>query len=876
MLPEQLNPGALPDDQLTIPHCKELLAHFQTWLQQQFEEQKDVLSLVIARSDFTDQLLKRLWQKFGLDKHSSLALIAVGGYGRHELHPHSDIDILVLSQKNITPQQGETISQFLTLLWDLRLDIGHAVRTLKECTQQGKEDITVATNLLESRLICGSDQTFDALQDAIQPSKFWPSDAFFRAKREEQTLRHQQYQDTAFLLEPDVKSNPGGLRDIQIITWIARRQYGAMSLQEMTSFGFLNKAEYLELQDCQNFLWRVRFALHLAIQKNDNRLLFDRQRIVAKMLGYPGEGNAPVEQMMKRFFQTVRRITELNEMLLQLFDEAILGNESTKTTLVNENFILRGTLIDVLEPSIFQDAPHTMLDLFYQIAEHSEITGIYSSCLRALRDARRCLVIALQELPECRERFMAILRHPRGISLPFTLMHEHGILAAYLPQWSQIVGQMQFDMFHAYTVDEHTHRLLKNIYRFQQAERAKLHPLFFETYNRLNKPELLFVAALFHDIAKGRGGDHSDLGSNDALYFCELHGLDRYEGRLVAWLVKNHLLFSVTAQRRDIYDPDVITDFARVVRDEEHLGYLYCLTVADICATNDSLWNDWKGTLLKELFFATQRALRQGLENPPDMRLRIRENQRQSMLILKIQGYDETKVNQLWQQFKADYFLRHGPEQIAWHTRHILDHGDANKPLVVFGNHKTRGGSEIFLYCRDMPNLFATVAAILDHKNLDIHDAQIMNSKDEYVMDTFVVMEPNGDPVVVDRVPMIIQSLEQALTRPGYTLPPSRPLSRRHRQFNVRTAITYLPVKGDNKFSLIELVALDSPGVLARIGAVFQECELEVHAAKITTIGERVEDFFSLSRNDGFPLTDEDKKKLEEKLIEKLNPSDEM
>jgi [protein-PII] uridylyltransferase len=418
--------------------------------------------------------------------------------------------------------------------------------------------------------------------------------------------------------------------------------------------------------------------------------------------------------------------------------------------------------------------------------------------------------------------------------------------------------------------------LLKNIYRFQQAERAKLHPLFFETYNRLNKPELLFIAALFHDIAKGRGGDHSDLGANDAIYFCELHGLDRYEGRLVAWLVKNHLLFSVTAQRRDIYDPDVITEFARVVRDEEHLGYLYCLTVADICATNDSLWNDWKGTLLKELFFATQRALRQGLENPPDMRLRIRENQRQAMLILKIQGYDEPNVNQLWSQFKADYFLRHSSEQIAWHTRHILDHADNEKPLVVFGNHKTRGGSEIFLYCRDMPNLFATVAAILDHKNLDIHDAQIMSSKENYVMDTFVVMEPNGEPVVTDRVPMIIQSLEQALTRPGYSLPPSRPLSRRHRQFNVPTQVTYLPVKGDHKHSLIELVALDSPGVLARIGSVFQACEFEVHAAKITTIGERVEDFFSLSRLDGSPLTDADKKMLEEKLVEKLNPADEM
>lgn len=876
MLPEQLSPDVVADEQLTIPGCKTLLGQFQNWLLEQFTAQVDVLELVAARTEFTDRLLIRLWKKFGLDQHTSLALIAVGGYGRGELHPHSDIDILILNQKTISHAVGEHVSQFLTFLWDLRLDVGHAVRSLKECIQHGKEDITIATNLLESRLIFGSPATFHALEDSLQPNKFWSSESFFRAKREEQILRHQQFQDTAFLLEPDVKGNPGGLRDLQIITWIARRQYGALSLQEMTSFGFLNKSEYLELQDCQHFLWRVRFALHLSIQKNDNRLLFDRQRVVAKMLGYNGEGNTPVEHMMKRFFQTVRRVTELNEMLLQLFDEAILGNESTKTQLLDEHFIARGTLIDVLEPAVLSEKPETILDLFLLMAEHREITGIYSSCLRALREARRKLIYALEELPECRKRFMALLRHPRGISLPMTLMHEHGVLAAYLPQWSHIVGQMQFDMFHAYTVDEHTHRVLKNMYRFQQTERAKLHPLFFETYNRLPKPELLYIAALFHDIAKGRGGDHSELGATDAIYFCELHGLDRYEGRLVAWLVKNHLRFSVTAQRRDIYDPDVITEFAQIVRDEEHLGYLYCLTVADICATNDSLWNDWKGTLLKELYFATQKALRQGLENPPDMRLRIRENQRQALLILKIQGYEEPAITTLWQQFKADYFLRHSSEQIAWHTRHILDHTDKSKPMVVFGNHKSRGGSEIFLYCPDMPNLFATVAAILDHKNLDIHDAQIMNSKDGYVMDTFVVMEPNGDPVVIDRVPMIIQSLENALARSGYTMPPPRALSRRHRQFHVPTRVTFLPVKGDHKHSLIELVALDSPGVLAQIGSVFQECNLQVHAAKITTIGERVEDFFSLSQSDGAPLNDEEMKKLEEKLLEKLNQTEEI
>ena len=461
------------------------------------------------------------------------------------------------------------------------------------------------------------------------------------------------------------------------------------------------------------------------------------------------------------------------------------------------------------------------------------------------------------------------------MGLAITLVHEHSILAAYLPQWGQIVGQMQFDMFHAYTVDEHTHRLLKNIHRFIQPKNEREQPLFREVHSRLPKPELLLLAALFHDIAKGRGGDHSELGSSEALYFCQLHGLDRYESRLVAWLVRQHLLFSVTAQRRDIYDPDVVNEFAEKIRDEQHLDYLYCLTVADICATNDTLWNDWKGTLLRELYFATQKALRLGLENPPDLKLRIRENQRKALELLHQLGVADEATLALWQEFKADYFMRHSPEQISWHTQHILTH-DKGEPLVLFGHHAARGGTELFIYCRDMPGLFATVATILGHKGLNIHDAQIMNSKDGYVMDTFVVLEPNGDAVAEERLPSLRKGLTNALNNPDMLLPKPRPLSRRHRQFTVPTRVIFLPNKGDKKHTLIELTALDRPGLLAQIGAVFQQCAVIVHAAKITTIGERVEDFFSLTRRDGDLLAPDDEQRLREKLVAELNPDDDV
>ncbi|MDO2947010.1 bifunctional uridylyltransferase/uridylyl-removing protein GlnD [Aeromonas simiae] len=867
------------DDLSLLPSCAQPLEReayrsalhlFSERLAERFRQGEPVTQLVAERSRFMDALLTQLWQQFGFDKVAGLTLIAVGGYGRGELHPHSDIDLLLLYQEEPDEVLGLRIGDFIALLWDLRLEVGQSVRSVAECVAQGERDITVATNLIEARYITGHEPGFVALQAATAPSLFWPSEAFFEAKRQEQIDRHRQFQGTAYKLEPDIKSNPGGMRDIQTLAWVARRHFGATSLAEMSSQGFLNQAEYQELQDCQTFLWQVRFALHLAINRGDNRLLFDRQRTVAEILGFTGEGNGPVEQMMKRFYQTVRRVAELNEMLLQLFDEAILGNSAMDVRRISDEFQLRGRLIDAVEPDLFGREPAAILRLFYQIAQHPNVTGIHSATLRQLREARRKLGCWLQDIPECRRLFIALLRHPGGIGLPLTLMHKYGILAAYLPQWHLIVGQMQFDMFHAYTVDEHTHRLFKHFHFFTDPASRKPHPLCHELFNQLRKPELLFVAALFHDIAKGRKGDHSELGAVDALEFCQLHGFDRYESRLVAWLVRHHLLMSVTAQRRDIYDPDVITDFAQKVRDELHLELLCCLTVADICATNDTLWNDWKGTLLRELFFATQKALRQGLENPPDMRLKIRENQRQARQLLGQQQASDEAVTLLWSDFKADYFLRHTPEQIAWHTRHILAHADPSVPLVLVGKHPSRGGSELFIYCRDMPNLFATVASALDQKNLNIHDAQIMSSRTGFVLDTFIVLEPNGQPISPNRIATIKGALEKALEAPGKLVLRSKPLSRRHRQFNVPTRVTFLPHKGEVRHTLVELIALDAPGLLARIGAVFQQCGLALHAAKITTIGERVEDFFSLTTLEGEPLNLAQQRQLEERLIQQL------
>ena len=864
-----LAPALLDPAELTLPKCKEILARLQQWLEQRFNAGDDIMELVVTRSQHMDQLLTGLWQHFGLAQDPQLALVAVGGYGRGELHPYSDIDLLILCE-GANPAMNERISRFITLLWDLRLEVGHSVRSVAECIQQGEQDLTIATNLMEARLITGCYHTFAALTRATEPDTFWPSHAFFEAKREEQAQRHRQYQDTNYKLEPDIKNSPGGLRDIQTISWVTRRHFGATTLHEMVSHDFLSQDEYIELLDCQNFLWQLRFALHMAIHKSDNRLLFDRQRAVATALGFAGEGNESIEQMMKRFYQTVRRVAELNEMLLQVFDEAILGHIAMDVTTLTPEFRMRGTLVDAIDPNLFIEQPAAILRLFYQVAARPQVTGIYSSTLRQLRDARRLLPDFLCERADCRQLFMMLMRHRHGCGLALTLMHRYGILAAYLPQWNKIVGQMQFDMFHAYPVDEHTHRLLKNIYHFRKPEAKRSHPLCFDICSRLRKPELLNLAALFHDIAKGRGGDHSELGAEDALAFCLQHDLDKSDARLVSWLVRQHLLMSVTAQRRDIYDPDVISEFAGLVRDELRLDFLYALTVADICATNDHLWNDWKGSLLRELYFATQKALRRGLENPPDLRLRIRENQRQARQILTQLDTQEEQIKPLWSRFTADYFLRHTPEQIAWHSRHIIAHGDSKRPLVQISQQPGRGGSELFIYCPDSPNLFGRVAAALDQKNLNIHDAQIMTSKDGYALDTFIVLEPDGQPVSGDRLSDLCQRLSDVLIRSAPPRIRIRPPSRRHREFTVTTQVNFLRPQRPTKRTLMELVALDTPGLLARVGNVFSQLQLNLHAAKITTIGERVEDFFSLTNQHYRPLNEQEQALLREKLVEEL------
>lgn len=847
---------------------KHLLEQFYLWLEEQFSHQP-VERLVKARAQLIDAILSRLYHQYQLQEHGDL--IAIGGYGRGELHPFSDIDFLLLVNEEPNKETQEIISQFVTFLWDLRLDIGHSVRTLKQTIEQKKNDVNFATSLLESRLVCGDEENYQALQKKLIETSAWKSDTFFIAKRDEQELRHKKCHGTAYNLEPNLKENPGGLRDVQTIIWVAKKHFRSQTLEELVEHGYLTFEEHQELLECIVNLWNIRFALHLAAGRMENRLLFDYQPIAAKLLGFGDDGRAAVERMMKRLFRIMGRVRELNQMLLSYFEQSILsGHVNYKVSDINNDFEQIGHQIRVKDPQVFFHR-EKIIELFWHIADNPQITHIYPSTIRLLRQVRRRLLGDLQDYSLCRAMLLKLISHPNGMGRAFTLMHKHGILSAYLPNWRNIVGQMQFDLFHAYTVDEHTHRLIQNLYHYFQPECANTFPLCREIVVRMEKPELLYLSGVFHDIAKGRGGDHSELGAVDAREFAKLHGLSSFEGKFIAWLVENHLLMSVTAQRKDINDPDVIAEFAARVKNEKQLDYLYCLTLADIRATNDNLWNDWKSTLLRDLYLHTQRALRRGLENPMDLRDQIRDKKDQAKQRLLNLGFAEEQIDALWLRFKPDYFTRFTAQMIAWQCEHILAAKDPSKGIVLLSGKPINGGSQVFVYCPDQANLVARLVAVLGAKKANILHAQIMNTKDGYAVDNFVILEQNGEPVTSQsRASSIKKSIQQVIDEPNKKLRLKKDRKKRFKDFNIKPRVI-VSQHGRKDRTLVEIQVVDIPGLLTKITDVFSSLALHIHAARITTIGERAEDFFVVSNAGYDALNEQESSVLKSRLLEKFN-----
>ena len=839
------------------------LAAVRKELDRRFMARDDIRILVRERARELDVLMRCLWSHCGLSGCADITLVAVGGYGRGELHPHSDIDLLVLlADEQARTAQADSIEHFVTLTWDMGLIVGHSVRTLADCATVGSTDITIATSLMEARAVAGDETLMPRLRDSTGPDCIWPNAAFFRAKWDEQIARHRKYDNTEYNLEPNIKGCPGGLRDIQTVAWVAKRHFRAERTRELVDRGFLTGTEYQTLTTGKHFLWRVRYALHMLADRPEDRLLFDFQLSIAKLFGYEDDDKGlAVEHFMKDYFRWVLKLGVLNEMLVQLFDEAILrACEPVKLYEINQRFRVRNGYIEAAHDRVFRESPWALIEIFTLIAQHDFVNGVRAATIRLIHQHCRQIDAEYREDPRANRLFLQLLGAPFRVATQLDRMKRYGVLGRFIPEFGKIVGQTQHDLFHVYSVDSHTLRVVRNMRRLLLPEANERFPSVAFAARRLPRPELLYIAGLFHDIAKGRGGDHSELGSADAHAFCLRLELSPREANLVAWLVSNHLVMSTTAQRRDIGDPDVIMEFARLVSDQPRLDHLYALTVADINATNPTLWNSWRASLLHALYVETKRALRRGLENPVDAGERIAETRSAALALLLAKGVDATCATALWSQLGDDYLLRESASDVAWHTEAILA-AQNDEPLVLLKEVGSRFDpvTQIFIYAPDRDNVFAVIAATMEQLGLNVHGARVHSSADGHALDSFFVLEQDGTPVhrSPQRSREVQRTLAANLRRENLVEVVQRHTPRALKHFSVPTQ-TRLGADPARGCSILEVMTPDRSGLLARIGRVFLANGIRVSNARITTLGERVEDVFFITDADGGPITDPD------------------
>ncbi len=835
-------------------------------IKRRFLDGESVVDLVHRQSDVVDELLRYLWRRHAPALLDDAALIAVGGFGRGELHPHSDVDVMVLLPDDGVDDREPAIAAFVTALWDAGLEIGHSVRNVRQCSEQAGADLTVATTLMEARLITGSEDLFESMQEAVGPDRIWPSRDFFAEKRKEQIARHRRYHDTAYNLEPNVKGSPGGLRDIQMIGWVAKRHFGAKTLDELVGHEFLTPGQLRILKDGQAFLWRVRFGLHVIAGRREDRILFDHQIKLANLLGYEDASfTLAVEQLMQRYYRTVMDLSRLNEMLLQLFEEAILMDPTAPPEPLNERFQVKNGFLQTVDKQVFDRDPSALLELFLLLQQHPGIRGVSAYTVGLIKRRLYLIDEEFRQNPRNHRLFLAILKAPEGVTHELRRMNLYGVLGLYIPSFGRIVGRMQYDLFHAYTVDEHTLFVVSNLRRFALTRFDHEYPQCSRIMQAFEKPEIAYLSGLFHDIAKGRGGDHSELGAVDAEAFCREHGLSKYDAGTVSWLVRHHLALSTTAQKKDIGDPDVINEFAALVGDRLHLDYLYVLTVADVRGTNPKLWNSWKASLFHDLYRLTARALRRGLENPIDRELLILEKKDDARLALIDAGVDDRRVNEVWRILNDDYFLRHRSDEIAWHTGWLAD-SDLRTPAGLVDVRRQADGErvEAVFYTPSDKHTFAHATAALDELGMTIVDARVVPIENAYSLDTFIFMELDKRMEVdTARIDKIRRSLTRVLTANDDAVATvTRSAPRQVRMFDTPTRVDFAEQTARDR-TVMELVAADRPGLLCTVGKTFVELGVDIHTAKIMAIGERAEDVFYVSDEAGRPLDARAKDRLQ-------------
>ena len=851
--------AALPSSQV----LKAALQAGQSQLDDIFQEHKEkrINELIHARAWLVDQILRIAWQQYSWPEEA--ALVAVGGYGRRELHPQSDVDLLILLGNGLDASSWHRCTQeFITFIWDLGLQIGSSVRTLEDCCEQAKNDITIATSLIESHTIIGKAELREQAFDWVISEQAWGNEAFYKARIESQQQRHRRTNDTEYNLEPNIKNSPGGLRDIQTIGWIGKRHFGLSNMAQLAGHNYLNKSELDTLRKSTGYLWTIRYALHLIAQRPEERLLFDHQRKLAIFFGYEdNEEELAVEQFMHRYYRTAMHLAELNQTLLQLFDQGILhAYEDDLVVSINRRFELRNGRLQACYPSLFLRQPFAMMEAFVILAQHPQCQAIGAECKRLIQAYRHLIDDKYRRDIRVNSLFMELLRSPHHMSHTLLEMQRQGVLGDYLPAFNKIVGRMQHDMYHIYTVDAHCMKVVKKMRELLLPKERERFPVASRLVHQLPKIELLYIAGFFHDIGKGSGRDHSVVGAEEVQHFCKQHQLGKWDTELVSWLVRHHLLMSMTAQKRDISNPDIIHEFATKMGDQLHLDYLYVLTVSDINATNPALWNNWRASLLRQLYTATNRVLRLGLDIPVDHQGLIEQSQIDARKLLQTQRFNPASVMRLWKNLGEDYFIRENAKTIAWHTRTILNH-QIEGPLVAISETSYsafEGGTQIFVYTQDKANLFAALCAILGQLNLDIQDARIITTEDGYSMDTFIVLDSHGN--TINETPTLLTQLQERLTQAllhpndfAYIVQQRQP--RAHKLFNQPSSVSLSNPEG-RSWTRLELFSADRPGLLAQVGLVFMRLGISLQKAKIQSIGGRVEDVFFITLNNGQRIID--------------------
>ena len=817
-----------------------------------------------ARADGMDALITEAWQAC-VPADAPLSLFAVGGYGRRSLYPQSDVDLLILGDADAQAQHRDALACFIAQLWDANVQVSHATRSLADVRDAAADDITIQTALMDSRQLMGDAEMDARLQDAIAASLVWSPVEYYSAKRAELRNRHARFGDTSDNLEPNIKEGPGGLRDLQTLRWMAMRVYGVTGLEALEAMGKIGGDERETLLRAASELQRLRWGLHLVAGKREERLRFDYQRLLAARLsGLEQADNADVERMMQGFYRSAALVLRISERLLQRFEEELEGD--VEPEVLDAGFELRGRWLAARHPVWPHDDPAQIFALFATWSHLPEGTGLHSQTARTLAEGLPLMPDYASATAALRMQFMHLLQQREAVTT-LKRMSQLGVLARWIPAFARVTGRMQFDLFHVYTVDQHTLALLGNFALFQQGSDVQRFSMAHEVWPRLRKPELLLLAGLFHDIAKGRGGDHSELGAVDAREFCEAHGLSAADTDLVSWLVLKHLLMSVTAQKQDIADPDVVQRFAETMADREHLDTLYLLTCADIAATSPKLWNAWKDRLLADLYVATRLALRRGLENPVAAAERIAETRAGTRAILRAYGVTEDAADTLFLSMPEESFLRGHPEQVAWQASVLARDPAATLHIATRAISDDEAGVlEVFVHSPDRDGLFAAIVATLDRAGLAIQQARLLQGPDGSVFDTFQCMpidpqRPVAPVMVEQRLLDVLSNDDLAAVRP-----PRRTQPRHLQHFRIRPQVAFGEAAKGRR-TLMSLVCTDRPGLLAEVAQVLRAQGLRVHDARIATFGERAEDVFQLSDERDLPLDESRQQALRDALL---------